>query len=495
MKDYRAAPIASSLIESMRDIGYSFETALADIIDNSITAEATIIDLLCDADSKEPSLAVADNGTGMIKSELLDAMRPGSKNPLDNRKENDLGRFGLGMKTASFSQCRRVTVVSRKNNSTSAARWDLDYVADKDDWLLQIPDYAEIEKLPFIDQLGSHGTLVIWEKLDRLSEETKVTSLKDHLFEQLDQARMHLGLVFHRFLSGENPLPKTSIRINGFEIEAFDPFHPNHPATQKQPEERIKVANAIVLVQPFVLPHHQKVSKQDWEKYAGEGGYLKNQGFYVYRAGRLIIHGTWFRLIKQSELTKLARVRVDMPSELDHLWKIDVKKASASPPLIVRQRLKIIIDKIAGASNRVYTKRGARIRDAGITPFWTRRVNKNNIFYELNREHPTISGFLEGLDEIQAKRFDTLLSVFEKSFPMDALFSDLASNPENIDSSPVEEDGLAELINLTVGYLKEGQLSDKQIIEQLNKTDPYRSNWHVAEPIIRYSLEDPSNAG
>ena len=242
-------------------------------------------------------------------------------------------------------------------------------------------------------------------------------SLKDHIYNQLDHARQHLELVFHRFLAAERPYGPLTIEINGREIEPFDPFHSNHRATQRQPVETIQIEGVGVVVEPFVLPHHKKVSKAEWEQYAGEGGYLKNQGFYVYRSGRLIIHGTWFRLLKQFQMTKLARVKIDMPTELDPLWKIDVKKASASPPLVVRQRLSTIIDSIAGAYNRVYTHKGARIRDGHTTHLWSRRVNKNQIFYEINREHPLVSGFVETLNEHQFKQLEVLLGSVEKTLP------------------------------------------------------------------------------
>ena len=237
-----------------------------------------------------------------------------------------------------------------------------------------------------------------------------------------------------------------------------------------------------------MLPHHKKASKQDWEKYAGDGGYLRNQGFYVYRSGRLIIHGTWFRLVKQSELTKLARVQVDMPVELDDLWKIDVKKASAAPPLVVRQRLKSVIDKIAGASNRVYTERGRRIVESNTTPFWARRVDKNQISYELNRQNPTIAGLFERLDEAQATEFEGVLKLIERSFPSDALFSDLAARPENIEFGPIDTDLLKGTLKLTIGYLREAGLDDEQIVHQLRRSDPYSRNWEVAEPIVQEEL-------
>ncbi|MFK7954789.1 MAG: ATP-binding protein, partial [Lysobacterales bacterium] len=283
MKEYKSPPRASSLIESMRDIGYSFETAIADIIDNSITAKASLVDIFCDADRHQPVIGILDNGFGMSRDELLDAMRPGSQSPLEIRRDGDLGRFGLGMKIASFSQCRRLTVITKKSSVVAATRWDLDYVATKDEWLLQILDEDECAATPFFQELGDSGTLVVWENLDRLCDETQKTSRKDHLYEQLDHVRNHLELVFHRFLAGERPFPKLALRINRTEIDAFDPFNSGHPATIIQPEEKIFVAGAPVLVKSFVLPHHKKASKADWERYAGDGGYIKNQGFYVYR--------------------------------------------------------------------------------------------------------------------------------------------------------------------------------------------------------------------
>lgn len=481
--------MASSLIESMRDVGYSLETALADIIDNSITAKSTRVDIFCDADASEPAIGILDNGVGMNEEELRNAMRPGSRNPLDNREKGDLGRFGLGMKTASFSQCRCLTVVSRQNSETFATRWDLDFVAEKNDWLLQIPTKEEVNKMPFIERLGDKGTLVIWQKMDRLKDQTSKISLKDYLFKQIDHSRLHLELVFHRFITGESKIPKVVICINNRKIDALDPFNSKHPATQRLPDEKIKVAGSTVRVRPYILPHHKKVSQKDWKKHAGEGDYLQNQGLYIYRAGRLIVHGTWFRLVPKSELTKLARVKVDMPTKLDHLWKIDVKKASASPPLVFRERLKGIIDKIAGSSKRVYIGRGWKIAEPGLIPVWIRQVNKNLVSYEINREHPVISGFLNKLEEEQAKSFIALLAAVEKMFPADALYSDMANNPEEIDKPSMTDDELAYLLEFTVSCLRDsGLINPDDIVEKLRGAEPYRSVWQIAEPKLEYIL-------
>jgi len=194
----------------MRDIGYSLETALADIIDNSITAQARNIQLFANIDDSDVRIGILDDGEGMTENDLLEAMRPGCRSPLDTRGISDLGRFGLGLKTASFSQCRRLTVVTRRDGDTSAAIWDLDYVAEQDDWLVQIPD--DSGELPWVHLLGGNGTLVIWEKMDRLLSEADSVEARPDILRRIDEARKHLELVFHRFLSGEHGIKRFECR-------------------------------------------------------------------------------------------------------------------------------------------------------------------------------------------------------------------------------------------------------------------------------------------
>lgn len=483
-QEYRAAPSAAALIEAMRDIGYSLETALADIIDNAITAGASRIDLLHDTSASEPYIAIVDNGHGMDRAELLDAMRPGSRNPLHTRRAEDLGRFGLGLKTASFSQCRSLTVVARSKGETTAARWDLDLVAKRDDWLLQLPPAFEPETLPGVDRLGQSGVVVIWQKLDRIADGAVAAALPDHLLDRLDSARRHLELVFHRFLQGGRGVPKIGMYINGRALTAFDPFNSTAKATQRLPEETIRIDNAEVKVQPWVLPHHGKVSPADWEKYGGEGGYLKNQGFYLYRGGRLIIHGTWFRLARQSELTKLARVQIDMPNGLDAHWKIDVRKASAQPPYVVRQRLKSIIDAIAEPSRRVYTARGARLTAESQAVLWRRRADKGRITYEINRDHPLLSEMADALPDDRRADLETLLRGIESAFPVDAMFSDAAFDPTSVGQAALPDDELSQLLEMTVRAMAGRGIALDVIVRDLSLADPYRSNWKVAEPMI-----------
>ena len=389
-------PRASVLVESLRDIGYSLQAAVADVLDNSLTAGARNIELLAETHAEAPSIGILDDGTGMTRLELLEAMRPGSLSPLEERSEADLGRFGLGLKTASFSQCRRLTVLSRKNGVISAATWDLDIVADRDRWIVELPETTE--RIPWSERLNEDGTLVVWEKLDRLLGSDGPSNRQD-LVRQLDETATHLEFVFHRFLSGrEGRKGRVQISLNDRVLESFDPFHSHHPATQYHPEETFLLNGQEIRIRPVTLPHHDKVSQEDWKRYAGQEGYVKNQGFYLYRNRRLIVHGTWFVLARQAELTKLSRVLIDMPNSLDSAWKIDVKKAWAQPPTPVRERLRRIVERIGIPSRRTYTARGVRLTEDSRLPVWTRSQDKNRISYGLNAKHPLFSAFETRLD-------------------------------------------------------------------------------------------------
>jgi hypothetical protein len=477
-------PNAAALVESMRDIGYSLDSALADIVDNSITAGAETIDIRFDADPSAPALAVIDDGQGMSADELIDAMRPGSRSPREERATGDLGRFGLGLKTASFSQCRCLTVVTRRNGITSAARWDLDFVEAENDWLLLTPPEFDAAALPWMDALGEQGTLVLWQHMDRFSDQATADQFREHALRKMDQVRSHLELVFHRFLDGERPYRKVSIAINRRPLEPYDPFNSKHPATQRLPQEVIKVAEGTVVVEPFILPHHRKVGTRDWERYAGENGYLRNQGFYLYRGGRLIIHGTWFRMARQSELTKLARVRIDIPNGLDDAWKIDVRKASAQPPFVVRERLRRILDQITGSSHRVYTSRGHVHTSAAGSPVWNRRTDKGQIHYELNREHPVLDGFLSSLSDGQQREFRSVLQAVERSFPVDAIFSDVAGNPTGIGSGALEPDDMRLLIEIACRSYADRGMNADDARRELGPCEPWKSSWAQADRMI-----------
>ena len=467
-------PNPSSLMESMRDIGYSMGSALADLIDNSITAGAASIRLFADTHTQEPRVAILDDGSGMPYETLLEAMRLGTHSPLMVRSPSDLGRFGLGLKTASLSQCRALTVISRSDGSTSGARWDLDGISRTNKWAVEILD--DFDSVPWVDELGANGSLVVWEKLDiQRGGQSRDISGED-MVRRLDEARRHLELTFHRFLSRDQSARNIDIALNGAKLLPFDPFNANHNATQVGPPENVRLDGSEITIQAYTLPHHSKVSPADWERYGGVEGYVRNQGFYVYRERRLIDHGTWYGLARQTELTKLTRVSVDIPNSLDHAWKIDVKKSSVQLPPTVRRRLRAVVERIANPSRRIYTQRGRQLVEDSLIPLWTRVLDKGIISYHLNAEHPALSGFQEKLEPEHRTAFQRIIEMAGASLPLDALMADFGSDPNSLSGS-VSEEALRYFVTTTVVALTDRGLSMAQIKDMMEMAEPFRSNW------------------
>lgn len=482
-REQEIAPRASVLVESLRDIGYSLQTAVADVIDNSLTARARRIEVLGDTHAETPAVAILDDGIGMTETELVEAMRPGSRSPLDDRVVTDLGRFGLGLKTASFSQCRRLTVITRRGDETSCAVWDLDTVAARDRWIVERP--GSLDGIPWSERLVGDGTLVVWEKLDRVVGPDGSGDRQDFV-RQLDETATHLEFVFHRFLSGrERRESHVKMLLNGRELLPFDPFHSHHPATQHHSEERIQLRGQEIRIQPVTLPHHDKVSEAEWKHHAGPEGYVKNQGFYLYRNRRLIVHGTWFRLARQLELTKLSRVLVDIPNSLDAEWKIDVKKAWAQPPPPVRERLRRIIDRIGIPSRRTYTARGTRLAEDSHLPVWTRLQDKNRISYGLNIEHPLFSTFEARLDKETAEKFRKLVALVVSTLPVDALYADVSASSESVVRQALDHEDFEEIVEATWRVLRDSGLSNTETETRMRSSDPFRSQWREAAKVIR----------
>lgn len=444
-REHRLPPSAACLSASMRDLGYSLETAVADLIDNSISAGATEIQVLCDVLDSEPWVAVYDNGKGMDEVEVLQAMKHGSINPKNVRNRNDLGRFGLGLKTASFSQCKKLTLISSKAGTISAAEWDLDIVDEKDDWLISILSDPEIQTLPLPLELEPSGTVVLWRNLDRLFEEESGAKRADIVNEKIEVLHKHLSLVFHRYLAGEIPGRKRlSILVNGHEIKSFDPFCRKNKATQVLPEEVVWVDGTQVTMQPYILPHHSKLSAIEYDHYQDRSDFLSNQGAYIYRNGRLMAWGDWFRLVPKGEATKLARVQIDFPNNLDESWTIDIKKSRARPPHQVRERLRQIISHITGRSTTVHRGRGKRLFQEVKAPLWERYADKGTIRYSLNHAHPLIEALAHGLDGEKRNGIDILLEAIASSLPTEMIYSDFSTNPKGLKQNGIANEEIFE---------------------------------------------------
>lgn len=459
---------------------YDLAGALADLIDNSIKAKSTLIEISCSFQDGCPEVRIRDDGTGMSKEELHVAMRPACFNPNDERSPDDLGRFGWGMKSASFSQCKVLTVVTQKDNDINGARWDLD---DIHDWVMDI--YEEDAALAKLSQsFENHsGTELILTNCDRLSEDYSITI--EMFNELIMSARRKLSLIFHRFLDNEAGKKKIEITLNGTPLDRVDPFCSKHDATIPSAEEVINLPNKNqIKMTAFTLPHFSKLTNEEYEISGGEEGYVKNQGFYIYRNNRLIIHGTWFRLAKHGELSKLVRVRVDIPNSLDDMWKITVDKSDAQLPAALRKRMKDLIDGFRNTSNRVFRSKGGKIDNDLISSVWQRHVKNQKINYSINQGHPYIKAIKEALPiESQGYLID-LLQLIETEMPIDVIFSEISAKPKDIQQAFSSRNEFLESISKTIPLIMSRQNSTEELIEVLKRSEPYSSNWALVEEYL-----------
>lgn len=457
-------PDVSNFVKSLRDIGYTFEIAVADIVDNSIDANAKNIRIHAVA---EPDLyfSMLDDGIGMSNKELIEAMRLATKDPEIKRDKDDLGKFGLGLKTASFSQCKKLTVLSKKGGVISAKQWDLDYISNNNEWLLITPDVESIYKLPLVKELDNqeHGTLVIWQNLDRYE--------KNNFSDIIYRLRKHLSLVFHCFLEGIKNSKKLNISINDNMLKPFNPFNIKHPATQQLAIEKIKIYDSIITIQPFILPHHSKVSQQEYENYATEDGYTRSQGFYLYRANRLLIYGTWWGLHKVVDAHKLVRVKIDIPNNQDYYWGIDIKKYSANPAPEIKNDLKRIIRQVTEKGSRVYTGRGRKIHDRTTKRFWEMEPCAEGFRFVLNQDHPILKRIMNRLEGEQLELFNFYLKGIQAYLPLETIQAQLQQCPHKIR----QETTLTKAeINILAEKLKSSEL-DKDYIDDLLKTELFKN--------------------
>ncbi len=369
-------PSARRLMESLRDIGYELPAAVADLVDNSLDAEATQVDITIAFKGTRSWLRIADNGRGMTAARLNEAMRYGTER---DYAEAELGKFGLGMKTASLSQCRQLTVATRTNpdrREIEVRRWDIDRVKETDTWELARLSTQECRPHHIAPLQDHAGTVVVWELLDRVlayrlpdgvAAEHGLTSLAREVEE-------HLAMVFHRFLSGQarRSLPLT-ITINGNPVPAWDPFARDEPQTCRLDRRTLNLHHEgrshTITVQPYILPNQTQFSTtRAWEAASGPRKWNRQQGFYIYREDRMIQSGGWNRLRTLDEHTKLARIAVDIPRAVDTAFEINVSKMRVIIPAELREPLKAIASTVANRAQAVYRQRDGQHPRRGSRP-------------------------------------------------------------------------------------------------------------------------------
>ncbi|WP_281658741.1 ATP-binding protein [Halobacillus sp. Cin3] len=443
-----AQPSAVPVIQALRSLGYNSKTAIADIIDNSFDAKATEINIQFKYNENDGTIKISDNGVGMTGEELHCAMQIGSQDPRAIRKPKELGRFGMGLKTASFSMGKRVCVLTKKNGIYSERCWDLDHVLDSNEWEMftYIPEEVK-RSIGEID--GESGTIVHIDKLDKFMGFGGKKPIKQSSFySKVNRIQQHLEFIFHSFIE-ENP---GILTINETPLQPWDPFFSEHMATLEGEEQEIKFDNYRMKVKYFILPHASKLNKQEYKTAGGNKGWYDQQGIYIYRENRLLYYGDWLGMFNKDSSSQLARIRVDIPNTADLDWQVDIKKSAISPPDHARKRLESISKLTRRISRDVFYFRaqnlGGKSSVKGSLNTWEQSNLDKGPQFILNRNHPMLLKLFEGLDQEAVK----LLNIYLK-------FVQLGS-PSNMMQTPkIEEEKIQEISD-----------SDRNLIYQFTKT-------------------------
>lgn len=467
-------PSPSVLMNSMRSIGYTFKTALADIVDNSISASAKNVYINIPVNDDDLFVTILDDGKGMSRDDLFNAMKYGSDREYTSA---DLGRFGLGLKSASLSQCRILTVVSKNGTEISAFQWNLDSVIHDKKWdcielesneLSDVPCFSKLAEMPM-------GTLVVWQSFD-IAYKKNEGRVREFLSDEMADAEKHLRLVFHRFLS--NKFKPFKIFVNNDQLEPLDPFLEDHPKTDSKKASELSYDGEIIRIQPYILPHMNDLSDEDINKLGGIEALRNDQGFYIYRNDRLIIYGKWFRLSSASvsaELLKYGRIKVDIPNSLDDIWDIDIKKQNATIPRRVLNNLKKAVSDVCYRSKEKTTKRVRLSLDRDDTKIWNKALDKNQKErFFINKESDFVKRFLDEFDDSDKRKILNFIDAVSSTLPFEDIYSSIC-NKNN--STSIEDEQFEALVLEGVAQFKMIkkliQKTDDEVFAVLTRSEPF----------------------
>lgn len=487
MPDYEEVPPrADAMIASMRAIGYDLPTAIADLLDNSIYAQARNIRVEYEWAGSESWIRITDDGLGMTEKRLREAMRLGSQSPYEERSPEDLGRFGLGLKTASFSQCTVLTVRSKTETGEVSTRcWDLDHVESTKKWELGTRAPRGTGRLLARLEDLEHGTVVLWQGLDRVIEDSEPENdaARDVFYGKFMAVQEYLEMVFHRYLS---PPVSLSIHVGVAELKPWDPYLTSNSFTQELSNEVYE--DRTVRLIPYVLPHVSKRSSQENTSGAGPKGWNAQQGFYLYRNRRMIVSGGYLDFsLKPEEHYKLARIMVDIGNQMDRDWAIDVRKATAIPPDRLRGELEKVAKATRAEAVKVYRARmgGKPVsRRRSKDDVWLRKRRGDKIVYEIDRTHEVIKDILAEVDPPRSW-VRKLFHVIEVTMPHRTIIMDNAEVEDcHVDFPPEVKKPSESLIELCLEfyrrYRSEGKRHEEATdmvlaIEPFNTHTAYRA--------------------
>ncbi len=488
-------PRADALIASMRAIGYDLSMAIADLIDNSIYAQSKNIWIDYHWEGKNSWILIADDGMGMTEDELKEAMRLGSQNPNYERDPSDLGRFGLGMKTASFSQCKLLTVHTKTSNGEISTRcWNLDHVESTKEWeIFKTAPSRSMDKLSQINEV-EHGTIVLWQNLDRVLD--RIDRDKDTGADEFNSkflaVKRYLEMIFHRYLS---PPVGLKISIGTAVAKPWDPYLSSNTYTRILTSE--KYEDGTVTIIPYILPHISHRKEHETRIGAGPNGWNAQQGFYLYRNKRMIVPGGYLDFpLKPEEHYKLGRIMVDITNDMDSDWRIDVRKASAIPPDRIRGELLKVAKATRNEAQAIYRARTGTSkikRKKNTADIWVKQRRGDKIIYKINKDNKVIKTILEEF-ELPNSWINKLFHSIESTVPHRLIIMDNFESedchvdlPEDLVTPP------APLINLCkemyLDLLSQGK-ETRVAIDIITSLEPF--NVH---PVYRAVLEKFIEAG
>jgi hypothetical protein len=420
MDTINTQPSAAPVIQALRSIGYNSQTAIADIVDNSIDAKAKTINIEFDYDMGSGFIRIEDNGLGMTDARLQKAMTIGSKDPREPRAKEELGRFGMGLKTASFSLGKRLSVITKKDGIISERCWDLEYVSEKNEWLLFKSIPSEIRnKIGNIE--GDSGTIIFIDKLDRFCGFNTHKVLKqDSYYSKVKRIQKYLEMVFHMML--EKGL---MITINGNMLCPWNPFLEGNPRRIEGEEQVIRINKNLVRITPYVLPHPTTFNQVDYKYAAGVKGWNDQQGFYIYRENRMVSFGDWFGMFPKDVASELVRIKIEFTNDGDDDWKIDVKKSTITIPDDAKEDLYGIAKYYRQVSQEIMLYRTKATRTSGrikgTLNTWELATDDINSSYILNRTHPILNEILKAVDIDVRRKINIYLKLIELGSPNNLL--------------------------------------------------------------------------
>lgn len=492
--DYEiAAPEPAGLVASLGALGYSLSDAVADLVDNSVSAQASRIDVDCTWNGADSWVAVSDNGRGMTSDELVTAMIVAARSSAE-RAKTDLGRFGMGLKAASFSQSGLLTVASRTPGSKWEIRaWDRRLIEETGEWRLLrgCPRAAEgiLERLT--DQVVQ-GTVVLWQRL-RGYEEVDVGNRRAQITfrDGADRVANHLGVTFARFIDRA----RVTLTVNGEAVRPWDPFLLDNASTISQPPEDLPLSEHVVRVRPYVLPALQRLSEAEANAAGGARGWQRQQGFYVYRRDRLISAGGWLGLrgLRSEERFNLARIAIDVPAETDSLWQVDVRKASVTAPVLLRPALMRIATnarKAAAESIRHRGRLASRQHDTNLYFAWNIKRESGTITCTINRSHPVIHALLNEFKD-DSNQVKAVLRLLEETVPIAGLRAlheaDTSDDPEPFTSTSSTDDShslATQMLDLMIanGRSRSDALSVIRNMQPFDQIDGFWNEDQASEP-------------